>query len=175
VTRTSSPARPTKGTPIAITPLPPSTSSRGWWGSAAQRAVRGPADLPLMFLDAVMIAVALGIMLALRFELQVPSDMWSGFVRYLPVAVIVHLVANRLAGLYGPVWQHASIYEAQRILLAGGVVTIGLSWWMLIDRQLPLSVALTGGVIATGLMGVLRFQSRLFAFHRGRRTDACAC
>jgi FlaA1/EpsC-like NDP-sugar epimerase len=134
--------------------------------------VRGPADLPLMFLDAVMIAVALGIMLALRFELQVPGDMWSGFVRYLPVAVVAHLVVNRVAGLYGPVWQHASIYEAQRILLAGGMVTIGLSWWMLLDRQLPLSVTLTGGVIATGLMGVLRFQSRLFAFHKGRGEDA---
>ena len=125
-----------------------------------------------MLLDAVLVAVAFGIMLVLRYELQVPSYVWADFFSFLPVAVFLQLIANRLAGLYGPVWQHASIFEAQRILLAGGVVTLLLTGWVFVDRLVPLSVALTGGVIATGLLGVLRFHSRLFAFHRGQRADA---
>ncbi len=128
--------------------------------------------MALLLLDAVLVAMAFGIMLVLRYELDVPSYAWAGFLRFLPVAVVLHLIANRIAGLYGPVWQHASIFEAQRILTAGGIVTVVLGAWVLVDRHVPLSVALTGGVIATGLLGVLRFQSRLFAFHRGKRPDA---
>ena len=134
--------------------------------------VQGPADLALVVLDALLVAVAFGIMLVIRYELQVPSEAWSGFLRFLPVAVVLFLVTNRVAGLYGPVWQHASIYEAQRILVAGGIVTLILSAGIVVERIVPLAVAVTGGVIATGLLGVLRFHSRLFAFHRVRRVDA---
>ena len=126
----------------------------------------------MVVLDALLVAVAFGIMLVIRYELQVPSEAWSGFLRFLPVAVVLFLVTNRVAGLYGPVWQHASIYEAQRILVAGGIVTLILSAGIVVERIVPLAVAVTGGVIATGLLGVLRFHSRLFAFHRVRRVDA---
>ena len=143
-----------------------------WLGSVAQRSVNGPVDIALVLLDAALVAVAFGIMLVVRYELQVPSDVWAGFFIFLPGAVVLHLVANRFAGLYGPVWQYASIFEAKRILLAGGAVTVLLTGWVFVDRLVPLSVALTGGVIATGLLGVLRFHSRLFAFHRGQRADA---
>ena len=169
---TSSRPRKRKGATISHPPDARTATTRSWWGSVAQRLVHGPADFALVVLDAVLVAVAFGIMLVIRYELQVPPEAWSGFLRFLPVTVVLYLIANRVAGLYGPVWQHASIYEAQRILIAGGAVILLLSGWVFVERIVPLSVALTGGVIATGLLGVLRFHSRLFAFHRGRRADA---
>jgi FlaA1/EpsC-like NDP-sugar epimerase len=151
----------------------PPAGLAGMWNAVARRSVRGSADVALLLLDAGLVVVAFTLMLVLRYETEVPADAWSGFRTFLLVAVPLQLVVNRLAGLYGPVWQHASIYEAQRILVAGGTSGVVLTWWVLLaDRLVPLSVALTGCVIATGLMGVLRFQSRLFAYHRGQRVDA---
>jgi FlaA1/EpsC-like NDP-sugar epimerase len=126
-----------------------------------------------MALDVVLVATAFAIMLVLRYELHVPGREWEGFLRFLPVAVVVQLVINRIAGLYGPVWQQASIFEAQRILAAGfGSATVLTAWVWLDDRLVPLSVSLTGGLVATGLMGVLRFQSRLFGFYRRQQSEA---
>jgi FlaA1/EpsC-like NDP-sugar epimerase len=143
------------------------------WSDVASRSVRGSADFALIALDAVLVVTAFGMMFVLRYELTVPGNEWSGFLRFLPFAVGLQLVVNRVAGLYGPVWQQASILEAQRILGAGAVSSVVLSAWVLLgERLVPLSVALTGGLVATGLLGVLRFQSRLFAFHRRRREDA---
>jgi len=149
-------------TPPPLTP-PPTT----WWGSLARHSVRGRADLALIVLDAALILMGYVAMFVLRFELDVPPAAWDGFLFFIVIAIPAHLVVNRLVGLYGPVWQQASILEAQRILLAGLIATLGLFTGVLLtDRYVPLSVLLTGGLVSTGFMGVLRFQSRLFAFHR---------
>ena len=146
-----------------------------WWFTIAQRSVRGSADWALLALDTALVTVAFTIMFVLRYELAVPSQEWGGFMRFLPVAIVVQLLVNRLAGLYGPVWKQASILEAQRILGAGLTSSLFLAGWVWLvsaDRLVPLSVALTGGLLSTALLGVLRFQSRLFAFQRGQRSDA---
>jgi FlaA1/EpsC-like NDP-sugar epimerase len=151
-----------------------SSKERGhWWARFASRSLDGPGDLALGFLDAVLVAAAFVSMLVLRYELAVSTEAWRSLGRFLIVAIVVQLVANRLAGLYGPVWQHASIVEAQRILAAGMAATVALLLWQLpVPRLAPLSVVVTGGLVATGLMGAMRFQSRLFAFHQRQRPDA---
>jgi FlaA1/EpsC-like NDP-sugar epimerase len=145
-----------------------------WWTVTARRAVRAPADSALLVLDLALIALAYAFMLVVRYELHVPLDGWSTFSRVLPVVLLVHVGANRLAGLYGPVWEYASILEAQRILMAGVAATVLLVAVQLGigSRLVPFSVVLAGGAFATGFMGVLRFQSRLFAFHRRKESDA---
>lgn len=154
-----------------VTTTGPSRAS--WWPTLATRSLKGPPDVALVILDAVLIAAGFVLMMVLRFELDVPSNAWAPFWRFVALAVVVQLIANRLAGLYGPVWQHASIVEAQRIVAAGMTVTVGLfGWQTLFDRLVPLSVVASGGLVATAFMGVLRFQSRLFAFNRRQRADA---
>jgi FlaA1/EpsC-like NDP-sugar epimerase len=138
------------------------------WGVAAHRSVSGRTDAVLLLLDAVLVGTAYLVMLIARYEARVPHDAWRGLGIFLLLAATVHLGANRVAGLYGPVWQQASIHEAQRLLLAGAGATAALTIAMLaLPRFVPLSVVLIGGGIATGLFGILRFQSRLFAFHHG--------
>jgi FlaA1/EpsC-like NDP-sugar epimerase len=141
-----------------------------WWQALARRSVRARRDTVLALLDVVLVAVAYLAMLVARYDTAVPDAAWSGFRWFLPLAIVVHLVANRLAGLYGPVWKQASIREAQRLLAAG--VVSGLLLLLVLTssgRLVPLSVAGIGSAIAMGLFGLLRFQSRLFAFHGGTR------
>jgi FlaA1/EpsC-like NDP-sugar epimerase len=160
---------------ITAIPTPGNWRSRPatWWTVIATRSLRGPADAALALLDAVLVAAAFATMLLLRYEVSVPEGSWATFWRFLAVAVVVQLLANRFAGLYGPVWQHASIVEAQRILSAGLTASGALfAWQLLTNRLVPLSVIVSGGLVATGLMGVLRFHSRFFALHRHQRPDA---
>jgi FlaA1/EpsC-like NDP-sugar epimerase len=148
------------------------TPAPRWWQALAQRSVRTRGDAVLAALDVLLVVVAYLTMLVARYDGSVPLGAWSGFRWFLLLAVVFHLVANRAAGLYGPVWKQASIREAQRLLAAGGaagsllVVSMLGSW-----RLVPLSVAAVGSCIAMGLFGLLRFQSRLFAFQRGKRPD----
>jgi FlaA1/EpsC-like NDP-sugar epimerase len=152
----------------------PMTSDH-WWAAVASRLLRGPADLSLAVLDAVLVAAAFTTMLVLRYDLSVPADAWQSLPTFLAVAVLAQLVVNRLAGLYGPVWQYASIVEAKRIVASGiGNCAMLFAWQFAGPRLVPLSVVLSGSLFATALLGALRFQSRLFAFNRGhsRRDDA---
>ena len=143
-----------------------------WWLGIAQRSLRGPADLVQVFLDAVLITFAYSIALLFRYDLSVPGGAWPQLFRILPVVVVLHILANRLVGLYGPVWQHASILEAKRILIAGGAATtMVLALVSIGDRYVPLLAAVAGGLSATALMGILRFQSRLFGFRRRAGAD----
>ena len=130
--------------------------------------VKGRSDAVLVVLDAVMVLVAYLLILLGRFDLNVPAWAWDGLRTFLPIAVVVHLLANLLAQLYGPVWKQASVIEARRVLAAGGVATVVLLLVasVLAPEFLPLSVVLVGGGFATALFGLVRFQSRLFALRR---------
>lgn len=134
----------------------------------ARAASRIPGDVALAFLDCFLVLTAYTALVLLRFELSVPSHFWARLRVFLPVAVLVHLVANRLWGAYGHMWEHASIEEARRLLLAGltsGAVLFGLFAWEG-PLRMPLSVLLMGPLFTSLLLGAVRFQSRLFAFRQ---------
>lgn len=146
-----------------------------WSLRVARSAVRLRSDVPLACLDALLVALAYGVVLVGRFEAAVPRDFLDQFLGFLPLALLVHLAANWAWGLYGQMWRHASVQEARRILLAGGSATVLLTTLVLQGprREVPLSVLLLGGLLASIFVGGLRFQSRLFAFRRhGDRGNA---
>ena len=144
------------------------------WSAVAGRSVRGRAEVALALLDGVLVVAAYAVLLLVRYDLAVPTDAWLDFRFFVPMALLAHLVANWVAGLYGPVWQHASMREAQQVLAGGIVASVGLTIVLTVTpRFVPLTVALLGGLLATGLFGIVRFQSRLFAYRR-RGTQAGA-
>lgn len=121
----------------------------------------------MAIVDACIVVVAYTALLLLRFELTVPTEYWRRFGIFLPIAVVVHLVANRLWGAYGQMWRHASVREARALLLAGAtteLVLLAVFTWP--EDRVPISVVVVGPVIATIFMGAARFQYRLFAFRR---------
>jgi FlaA1/EpsC-like NDP-sugar epimerase len=130
-------------------------------------SVRG--DSPLVALDLVMALFAYLLLLALRFEADVPATYWERLRVFLPVACATHIITNLLWKVYGRTWRHASVDEARRLLLAGSttmVVLLLLFTWG--EQRMPLTVLVGGPIVATLLFGLVRFQSRLFAFRKSR-------
>jgi FlaA1/EpsC-like NDP-sugar epimerase len=137
------------------------------WLRIARAASRMRTDIAMAIADCCLVVVAYTALLLLRFELDVPSTYWRRFAVFLPIAVVVHLVMNRLWGAYGHVWRHASVREARALLLAGassaGLLLAIFAWR---DDRVPISVVVVGPVLATIFMGAARFQYRLFAVRR---------
>lgn len=125
-------------------------------------------DIPLAVLDAVVVVTAYTLPLVVRMEGEIPPRYWGGLKASLPLFLLLHLSANFVFGLYGQMWRYASIEEARRVVLAGatglGLVIIG--GLALGPHPLPRSVIGAGAVLSFVGFGALRFQSRLFAFHR---------
>ena len=146
-------------------PRPPDTVPASLLVSRWASRIR--SDVAVAALDAVLTAGAYAAMLMLRFDGRVPTERWRPLPAFLLLAVIVHLVSNRLWGLYGRIWRHAGVQEARRVLAAGAMATVALlASQIASSRTIPLSVVGLGGVAATILVGLARFQSRLFYFHR---------
>jgi FlaA1/EpsC-like NDP-sugar epimerase len=121
----------------------------------------------MAIVDACIVVVVYTALLLLRFELTVPTAYWRRFGFFLAVAVVVHLVANRLWGAYGQMWRHASVREARVLLLAGASTAIVLlALFAGRTDRVPLTVVVVGPGVATIFMGAARFQYRLFAFRR---------
>jgi FlaA1/EpsC-like NDP-sugar epimerase len=133
----------------------------------ARAASHVRSDLPLMFLDLVIILAVYLLLIGARFEFKVPATFWDRFIVFLPVAAVVTLGFTALWGGYGRTWRHASIDEAMRLIGAGvcsGIVLFAVFAWG--SQRVPYTVLIVGPITVTFLFGVVRFQSRLFAFRR---------
>jgi FlaA1/EpsC-like NDP-sugar epimerase len=146
-------------------------------GSGRQRLARHlRIDLPLAFVDVMLVAGSFLILLMLRFNGIIPADYQSDLYEFLPVIILVQLGANLTFGLYGPIWKHASVAEARRIVFAGACAG-GVIFLLNPTHGLPVprSVALLGAFVATVMMGAVRFQGRLLrrsSARAGADTDA---
>ncbi len=139
----------------------------GWWGRAAGWSVRGRADIALALLDALLLATAYVIVLVLRFDASVPRNVWDEVTPWLPFAMVVGVTSAWAFGLYGRVWRHASADEARRLLGATGLilaVLIGVE--LARGQEIPWSVLFLGTGLGAFLLGLVRFQNRLFSFRR---------
>ena len=133
----------------------------------ARRAVRLREDLVAMTVDAGLVGLTLAAALLLHFNGSVPGHYRLSALQVLPLAIVVVLVANQLAGLYAQVWRHASIVEAKRHVL-GAVAAYGVLLAAdLPYRMLPLPTVITACLLYTGLAGLVRFQARLLSTRRG--------
>ncbi|HEX5095915.1 MAG TPA: aminotransferase class I/II-fold pyridoxal phosphate-dependent enzyme [Acidimicrobiia bacterium] len=133
----------------------------------------------LRLLDAGVIVVSWLLAYLAGYEGHFPRHSAIGPLVFLAIPLVIQLVANHAAGLYGPVWKYASVEEAARVVAA---VAIGAAASTAVvgvlakvtDTMLPV---FTTPPVAALLMllgcGGIRFQARLFALERGRvgRTD----
>jgi len=141
------------------------------WSRLASAAAGIRGDIPLVVLDALLAALTYFALFTLRFDLNVPGKYWDRFEVFLPVAVVVTVVATWLWGGYGRTWQHASIDEARRVALAAP--TVALVLLPIFSRgapNVPALVVVVGPLIVMVFQGLVRFQSRLFAFRRNTQS-----
>jgi FlaA1/EpsC-like NDP-sugar epimerase/dTDP-4-amino-4,6-dideoxygalactose transaminase len=128
----------------------------------------------LRLLDAGVVAVAWLLAYIAGFEGDLPSELSGTAWAFLGIPVVTQLIANQIAGLYGPVWRYASVEEAARVVaaVAGGTaasaVMLALSSGIT-DVDLPLFTTppVAAMLILLGCGGI-RFQARLFAIERMR-------
>jgi FlaA1/EpsC-like NDP-sugar epimerase len=116
----------------------------------------------LGLVDVMLVAGSFVVLLAVRFDGNIPSQYQSRLFAFLPVIILVHLGSNLAWGLYGQIWKHASVAEARRIVFAGA--TAGALIFLVNPMRafpVPRSVALLGAFLATMVMGAARFQGRL--------------
>lgn len=146
-----------------------------WRLRLVQAMARVRSDVSFALVDALIVAIAYSAALMLRFvDLQgVPQRWVVDFLAYLPLVVLVHLVANLVFGAYGHVWEYASVEEAMRLVFAAIVASAAVIGGILVYRDvteqpglMPLTVAAAGSLLALGGMGAIRFRARLFSFKR---------
>jgi FlaA1/EpsC-like NDP-sugar epimerase len=142
----------------------------------ASAASRVQADLAFAILDVFVVVAAYTLGLALRMLDPLVGDsveLWTDLAVAMPLIIGIHLVANVLAGAYGHVWEHASTSEAARVVVANvgaSAVLVGLNFYVRRVSAgtivIPWTVLIIGGLLSLFAMGMVRFRSRLFSFHR---------
>jgi FlaA1/EpsC-like NDP-sugar epimerase len=143
---------------------PPGANSL--WITISARLVNIRPALVLSVQDAILLCAATTLALLFRYDGAVSPQAWRGLLSFLPIAVALFVGVNATAGVYGQLWRYASIIEARRVLVAGGLSTALIVGLDLVHRFVPLSVSLVAGVGATMLVGLARFQTRLISFRR---------
>lgn len=114
-----------------------------------------------------MVIASFMMLLFVRFNGHIPGEYSEKLFEFLPVIVTAHLTSNLGWGVYGRIWRHASVREAVRVCLAGASAGIFIFAVNPVGQfPVPRSVALMGAFGATGLMGLVRFQFRLFSMRR---------
>lgn len=149
------------------------TPTKGQKFAAAASRVR--ADMAFAALDVFVVVAAYNLGLGLRMldsGIGDPSGLWADLALVMPLIVVVHLVANIASGAYGHVWEHASTSEAARVVIANLAASFVVLAGNLVARTydpdfvVPLSVIVIGGLVSLFAMGLVRFRTRLFSFHR---------
>jgi len=144
-----------------------------WRESAAISAARVRADIAFAAVDVAIIVAAYTFGLAVRMldpGIDAGRVYWTDLATAMPVIVLIHVMANVLAGAYGHVWEHASADEAVQVVFANvvsGVVLVTLSTFARPDVIVPFSVIVVGVALSLAGMGLVRFRSRVFSFRRG--------
>ena len=139
---------------------------------AVYRFARRVDNTGLGLLDAGVITVAWVVALFAGFKGEPPTDAAGEPFIYIVLAIVTQLVANRMAGLYGPIWRYASIEEATRVIVAigGGTVLAFIELVIVAQGANTTLPVLTSPPIAALLIllgcGGIRFQARLFALER---------
>ena len=138
------------------------------------RWVQRTDNLSLMLLDIGIVAVAWLLGFAAGFASRVPLDVQNRAVLVLGLPVLVQVVVNRVAGLYGPVWRYASVEEGIRVIVAvvagtasSTVLLVAVARVTSITLPLLTAPPVAALLVLLGYGGV-RFQSRLFAIERQR-------
>lgn len=149
---------------------------RDRWQALSRTATRVRTDIAFAFIDVLVVIGAYTMALALRMLDPLVGDVysfWMGLMAAMPFIVIVHLLANAVAGAYGHVWEYASVSEATRLAIANFAATgvIVFSNWVArdiigIDLVVPYLTLVTGGLLTFLFSGLVRFRSRLFSFRK---------
>ena len=134
-----------------------------WYRDRITTAVRrARSDWWLIAVDGCLLLLAWIGALILRYDGEVPPNAWTGLWRFLPLVLTVSLIANGTARLYSGVARHAGLDEARRVV-AAQILTACLlvPAVLMLARPVPASLPVIAAALSIGLIGALRFRTRL--------------
>lgn len=142
----------------------------------ATMAVKLRSTLIFALLDATVIVCGYGLAEVASLRERAPAFYWHKFLLFVIVALVVHLCANRLFGLYGRIWRQAGVEEARSIVAACATSLAVLLAFYPLGRHVrlvhvPIQILPLGCLLTMVGIGVLRFHSRLLGWqhaHRGK-------
>ncbi len=115
--------------------------------------------------DAAAVFLGFFVALAIRFEFQIPPEYLAGFFGIIPIVIVLYLLANSLMRMYSGHWKYASFDELLHLSSTAVISTAMLfvAVMSIPDARLliPVSVAVSGGVLALFAMAFARLQFRL--------------
>jgi FlaA1/EpsC-like NDP-sugar epimerase len=125
--------------------------------------------LPLALADVIILLTAYLIVLSVRIGTS-SVDLERNQTAFLALAVAVMLLSMKIFGGYQRLWRKTSGHDVQVIVEAVVVSTLILTTldFFLRPRPLPLSVVLTGGIVAMTGFVAIRYRSRLVSGVRWR-------
>jgi FlaA1/EpsC-like NDP-sugar epimerase len=138
-------------------------------------AARVRADIAFAFIDVFIIIGAYSIALAVRMldpGIQDARMYVTDLAKALPIIILIHVMANVIAGAYGHVWEHASTDEAMKVVMANaaaGCLVLAVSYLLKFTPDpivIPATVVVMGAFLTLAGMGLCRFRSRLFSFRK---------
>lgn len=145
-----------------------------WGQRVASAASHVRVDFVFAVLDGFVVVAAYTLGMALRMLdplVGEPAEFWSDLAIAMPIIVLTHVAANAIFNAYGHVWEHASTDEAASVVVANGAsvsILLTLNYLARSNELLliPWSVFAVGGLLTIFGMGMVRFRSRLFSFHK---------
>lgn len=118
-----------------------------------------------MVLDALVVVVAYGAALLLRFDGDIPRPSVAFTAQVLPAIVLAFIASNVAFGVYRTVWAYGGIGDILnlfRSILLVTVAAFAANFW-LHERNLPLSVILIAGALIFPGMAMVKMRTRLLA------------
>lgn len=123
--------------------------------------------------DAIVIAVAFGVALLLRFEFDfelIKQQYLSAVLTVVSVFSIVTIIVFYLLRLYHSIWRFASVNELERLIIAWMIITVFAVIFANIDesvngfRRIPISIWVMGIFFSTIGTTAIRFAFRFLRF-----------
>src|SRR5262249_21342952 len=115
--------------------------------------------------DGLVVAIAYGLALVLRFDADVPGPYLARFVLLMPLLALLSVFVNSLFGMYWRGWRYAGFHDALALMQAVGVSTLLILVGDVAlfggERPFPVGVIPVAGMCVLAGMGVGRFRHRL--------------
>jgi FlaA1/EpsC-like NDP-sugar epimerase len=116
----------------------------------------------LLFLDIVLVNIAIYLALLIRFEGQIPALYVDVFLKTNMLLTLFNILIYYLFGLYTSLWTYASIDELMQVIMAAAVASVGsYPIGLLFHMPLPRSVYIISFMLMLLFVGGSRFSYRI--------------
>ena len=144
--------------PLAGRPIDTSHRRTEW-----QLLVARVRVLPIVALDALLVAAAYAGSLALKFDGDIPRDSIIFYGQVIGGIALAYIAGNYVMGIYRTAWQYASLADAINLAVAVGIVSILLLGVnsLLSPRHIPLTVSAIAPPLIFLSMSIAKLWPRL--------------